>query len=56
MTAIRILDLSGREVFSMNNAGQATSVGLSNAAKGQYILSVKFADQDNWYNKKFIIE
>ncbi len=56
MAAIRILDLGGREVFSSGNPGQAVSVGLNNAAKGQYILSVKFADQDNWYNKKFIIE
>jgi len=53
---IKVVDLRGRIMTDLARPAQDLSVDLTGIAKGQYILSVKFADQEGWYNKKFIIE
>ena len=56
MDHIRVLDLSGRVIRNADNAGLSSAIHMQNLAKGQYVLSVKFDDQESWYNRPFIIE
>lgn len=55
LTTLTILDASGKSVYTNNNPGTVNPVNLAGAAKGSYLLQVRFADSDKNYSKPFVI-
>lgn len=55
LTTLTILDSSGKRVYTNNNPGIENPVNLAGAAKGSYLLQVRFADSDKNYSKPFVV-
>lgn len=55
LTSLTIVDGTGKTVYTNTNPLLENPVNLSGAAKGSYLLQVKFADSDKNYAKPFVI-
>jgi hypothetical protein len=50
-----ITDMNGKVIYSDSKPEMESKINLNGAAKGTYLLKVRFADNDKNYTQKFII-
>lgn len=53
---IRLTDLNGRVLLTLNNPGFQAAIAPENIRPGTYLLSVRFSDNASWYTQKVVVE